>query len=63
VSDCPNCGKPVDEGVALCPSCGFDVRSQQAGEVRRLRQEGRIRPGRLGARQRGEASEQIDAES
>jgi uncharacterized Zn finger protein (UPF0148 family) len=49
VSDCPNCGKPVGEGDALCPNCGYDVRSQQADAVRRLREEGRIHPGRIGA--------------
>jgi hypothetical protein len=53
VSDCPNCGAQVDEGAALCPNCGYDVNSQQAGEVRRLREEGRIHPGRLGAQERG----------
>jgi predicted amidophosphoribosyltransferase len=45
--DCANCGTQVDEGADLCPSCGFHVSSQAAGEVRRLREEGRIRPGRL----------------
>jgi hypothetical protein len=54
VSDCPNCGKPVEEGAALCPHCGFDVQSQQAGEVRRLREEGLIHPGRLSEQQRGQ---------
>ena len=53
MSDCPNCGQPVEEGAALCPHCGFDVNSQQADEVRRLREEGRIHPGRLSEEQRG----------
>jgi hypothetical protein len=52
VIDCPNCGKQVDPQVALCPECGFHVQSQQAGEVRRLREEGVIHPGRLGAQER-----------
>jgi uncharacterized membrane protein YvbJ len=60
VSECPNCGKPVDEGAALCPSCGFDVHSQQADAVRRLREDGVIHPGRLGERER---PERIDAGS
>jgi hypothetical protein len=46
--DCPNCGKPVEEDAPLCPHCGFDIHSRQADEVRRLREEGRIEPGRLG---------------
>ena len=46
--DCPNCGKQVDEAVALCPHCGYHVQSQQAEEVRRLREEGKIHPGRDG---------------
>jgi uncharacterized Zn finger protein (UPF0148 family) len=54
VSDCPNCGKPVEEGAALCPHCGFDVNSRQADEVRRLREEGRIHPGRLSEQARGQ---------
>jgi hypothetical protein len=54
VSDCPNCGERVDASAELCPGCGFHVRSQHADAVRRLREEGRIRPGRLGAKQRGE---------
>jgi hypothetical protein len=49
VSDCPNCGKQVDASAELCPHCGFHVKSRQAGEVRRLREEGLIHPGRLGA--------------
>ena len=49
MGDCPNCGKPVPEGAALCPACGFDVNSRQADAVRRLREEGVIHPGRLGA--------------
>jgi hypothetical protein len=47
--DCPNCGKQVDDDAPLCPNCGFDIHSRQAGEVRELREEGRIHPGRLGA--------------
>lgn len=43
--DCPNCGKPVEDGVRLCPSCGFDTQEEQADEVRRLREEGQIEPG------------------
>jgi hypothetical protein len=49
VTDCPNCGQQVDEKAPLCPNCGFDIHTQQAGEVRRLRDEGRIHPGRVGA--------------
>jgi transcription initiation factor TFIIIB Brf1 subunit/transcription initiation factor TFIIB len=47
--DCPNCGQQVDDGAAVCSNCGFDIHSQQADEVRRLREEGKIHPGRLGA--------------
>jgi predicted nucleic acid-binding Zn-ribbon protein len=47
--DCPNCGHTVDEKDVLCPNCGFDLHSQVADEVRRLREEGRIHPGQLGA--------------
>ena len=47
--DCPNCGQTVDEKDALCPNCGFDLHSSAADEVRQLREEGRIHPGRLGA--------------
>ena len=54
MGDCPNCGKPVEEGAALCPHCGFDVNSQQADAVRRLREEGRIHPGRIGTQERGD---------
>jgi predicted amidophosphoribosyltransferase len=46
VRDCPNCAKPVDDGAALCSHCGFDIHSQQADTVRRLREEGVIHPGR-----------------
>jgi hypothetical protein len=56
VIDCPNCGYQVEESAALCPNCGFDIHSQQAGEVRRLREEGKIHPGRLGASDRNEFS-------
>jgi zinc-ribbon domain len=54
MSDCPNCGKPVGENDLLCPNCGFDVRSQHAEHVRELREEGRIHPGRIGAKERGD---------
>jgi hypothetical protein len=54
--DCPNCGQQVDDGAAVCSNCGFDIHSQQADEVRRLREEGRIHPGRLGAEDRNEFS-------
>jgi hypothetical protein len=47
--ECPNCGQQVDDGAAVCSNCGFDIHSQQADEVRRLREEGKIHPGRLGA--------------
>lgn len=47
--DCPNCGKENEEQNALCWNCGFDLHSKQADEVRRLREEGRIHPGREGA--------------
>jgi ribosomal protein L32 len=49
VTDCPNCGADVPEGVRLCPNCGFDTGEAQADEVRALREAGRIHPGRLGA--------------
>jgi zinc-ribbon domain len=49
VSDCPNCGAEVPEGVRLCPNCGFDTGESQAERVRELHEEGRIHPGRLGA--------------
>jgi hypothetical protein len=54
--DCPNCGQPYAETDLLCPNCGFDVRSRQADSVRRLREEGRIHPGRLGAQDRNDFS-------
>jgi len=54
--DCPNCGQPYSESDLLCPNCGFDVRSQHADAVRRLREEGRIHPGRIGAQDRNEFS-------
>jgi hypothetical protein len=47
--DCPNCAAPATEGERLCPSCGFDLGSAQADDVRRLREEGKIHPGRLNA--------------
>jgi uncharacterized OB-fold protein len=49
VTECPNCGADVPEGVRICPNCGFDTGESQAEDVRRLREEGRIHPGRLGA--------------
>jgi zinc ribbon protein len=49
VTDCPNCGAEVPDGVRLCPSCGFDTGESQADDVRELREEGRIHPGRVGA--------------
>ncbi len=49
MADCPNCGLDVPEGVRLCPNCGFDTGEAQAEQVRTLREEGRIHPGRLGA--------------
>jgi hypothetical protein len=52
VIDCPNCGEQVSESDELCPNCGFHVKSRQAGEVRRLRDEGLIHPGRIGAKER-----------
>jgi hypothetical protein len=45
--DCPNCGQAVDESAAVCPNCGFDIHSELADEVRQLRDEGQIHPGRL----------------
>jgi hypothetical protein len=55
VSDCPNCGAQVEPDAALCGSCGFDLHTSVAGEVRRLRQDGRIKPGRLNPRERSVA--------
>lgn len=52
MGDCPNCGVQVDEGVRLCPSCGFDTGESQAETVRALREEGKIHPGRLSEEQR-----------
>jgi zinc ribbon protein len=49
VTDCPNCGAQVEDGVRLCPRCGFDTRESQAEDVRALREAGEIHPGRLGA--------------
>src|SRR5215208_6147058 len=59
VTDCPNCGEQVDESQALCSNCGFDLHTQAADEVRRLREEGRIHPGRLGPRERGETTQPL----
>jgi hypothetical protein len=56
VTDCPNCGFEVPDGERLCPNCGFDTGEAQAGDVRRLREEGRIHPGRLGAEDPNEFS-------
>jgi zinc-ribbon domain len=56
VIDCPNCGAEVPEGVRICPNCGFDTGESQADEVRRLREEGRIHPGRLGSEDPNEFS-------
>jgi hypothetical protein len=56
VSDCPNCGAAVPEGERICPNCGFDTGEAQADDVRRLREEGRIHPGRLGAEDTDEFS-------
>jgi hypothetical protein len=53
--DCPNCATPVEEGAALCPSCGFHMDSQHAAEVRRLREQGRIHPGRMSGSEHGGA--------
>jgi hypothetical protein len=49
MADCPNCGKDVPAEERMCPACGFDTGEAQAGEVRALREAGRIHPGRLGA--------------
>ena len=49
MADCPNCAAEVEDGVRLCPSCGFDTGEAQAGRVRELREEGKIHPGRLSA--------------
>ena len=54
--ECPNCGQQVDENAPVCSNCGFDIHSQQADDVRRLREEGRIHPGRLGAEDPNEFS-------
>jgi hypothetical protein len=45
--DCPNCGAGVGSDAALCGKCGFDLHTSAADEVRKLREEGRIKPGRL----------------
>jgi hypothetical protein len=49
MADGPNCGKDVPAAERMCPSCGFDTGSSQAGDVRALREAGQIHPGRLGA--------------
>jgi hypothetical protein len=54
MGECPNCGKQVGSDDALCPHCGFDLHSRQADRVRELREEGRIHPGRIGAKERGD---------
>ena len=56
VSDCPNCGTRAGDDADLCPECGFDLHTAAADEVRRLREEGRIRPGRLDPRERATAA-------
>jgi hypothetical protein len=52
VIDCPNCGQQVDRSAPVCTNCGFDIHSQLSDDVRRLRDEGKIQPGRLGASER-----------
>jgi zinc-ribbon domain len=49
VTECPNCGAEVPDGVRICPNCGFDTGESQAERVRELREQGRIHPGSLGA--------------
>ena len=49
MADCPNCAADVEQGVRLCPACGFDTGESQADAVRALRDAGRIHPGRLNA--------------
>jgi transcription initiation factor TFIIIB Brf1 subunit/transcription initiation factor TFIIB len=49
VIECPNCGQQVEESAAVCTNCGFDIHSKQADEVRRLREDGQIHPGRIGS--------------
>ena len=56
MAECPNCGFEVPEGDRICPNCGFDTGEAQAEDVRRLRDEGRIHPGRLGAEDPNEFS-------
>ena len=56
MADCPNCGKNVPEGERLCPACGFDTGEAQAGDVRALREAGRIHPGRIGPSEDAESS-------
>jgi uncharacterized membrane protein YvbJ len=52
VTDCPNCGTQVEADAALCQSCGFDLQTSAAAEVRQLREDGQIKPGRLHPRER-----------
>jgi hypothetical protein len=47
--ECPNCGQENEDSAPVCSNCGFDIHSQLAGDVKRLREQGRIHPGRLGA--------------
>jgi predicted RNA-binding Zn-ribbon protein involved in translation (DUF1610 family) len=56
VIDCPNCGEQVERDALVCPNCGFDIHSSQADDVRRLREDGRIHPGRLGEEERANFS-------
>jgi zinc-ribbon domain len=30
---CPNCGRPVEAGAAICPNCGARTRPPQAGRL------------------------------
>ena len=53
--ECPNCGRQVDESEPLCTNCGYDIHSGQADEVRELREEGEIHPGRLSEAQRDDS--------
>jgi hypothetical protein len=62
MSDCPNCGHDVPEGVRICPNCGFDTGESQAEDVRALREAGEIHPGRLGAEDPNDFSGGDDSE-
>ena len=61
MSDCPNCGERVEPDAALCGKCGFDLHTSAADEVRKLRDDGRIKPGRMNPRETSVARSDVAA--